>query len=681
MNKNSSFVYYKKYDNYNRHKSEISANALVFVEDRQSIWTHGVEYGGSGVSIEQTEDGWIFKNNADEVLAFIPEPHALSQEDVQNLIQSGVKIVVDSSLSKTSTNPIQNKAVTNALNTKLDKSEYVVDLELDDESTNPIANSIVKFAIDTIRQRIPQLDGYVQEDALLQYYTREYTDATYATREQVSTKADSSALNNYATIDALNHKVDFTTLVNYATIGQLAAKQNNLTAGNGIIIENDVISTNLDTKVFIVVNQLPQGNDINPDKIYIYQGSQYRWSVSDGWQIIGQANPDIDLTPYALISSLDDYVEKTSVYYPSGILPFTPEGQSGYEEALHLIDTSIDSSSVNPIQNKAVADALTLKANVADIASTYATKQALADQHTIAESTYATKAEVQVALNDKQPTLTAGTGIKIQDGVISSTLDTNLYVIVRELPLVDFDANKIYILETQNQDGSYSYTAYKYREEAAGNTWQFGEKFPVSLTSGSNLSNEISNLAYGWFPIGITPDVDLSGLATSSDLNTLRTLVYNNDQKATDQVQAIQRIIDNLSNIYQPKSPSDDYVKSSELDRYETALSGLTEDKILQLMQHLHMRLNWIQEKIAQQYVLKTDVDPSVVRNWGTAETYEFDVNEATNGPSFVTISKSRYDNLVQMNQISGNTYYFTYEDEEENNNWEFGGTFPITLR
>ncbi len=85
-----------------------------------------------------------------------------------------------------------------------------------------------------------------------------------------------------------------------------------------------------------------------------------------------------------------------------------------------------------------------------------------------------------------------------------------------------------------------------------------------------------------------------------------------------------------MSNIYQPKSPSDDYVKSSELDRYETTLSGLTEDKILQLMEYLHMRLNWIQEKIAQQYVLKTDVDPDTLRNWGTAETYEFDVNEAT---------------------------------------------------
>lgn len=497
---------------------------------------------------------------------------------------------------------------------------------------------------------------------MLQYYTREYTDATYATREQVSTKAEASALENYATVDALNHKVDFTTLVNYATTAQLATKQNNLTAGNGIVIENDVISTNLDTKVFVVVDQLPASKDANPDKIYIYQGSQYKWSAEDGWKIIGQANPEIDLTPYALADSLNDYVEKMSVYYPSGIIPFTPEGQAGYEEAVHLIDTNIDSSSVNPIQNKAVADALALKANAADVSSTYATKQALADQHTIAESTYATKAEVQTALNTKQPNLTAGTGISIQDGVISSTLDTNLYVIVSELPTVDFDTNKIYILETQNQDGSYDYTAYKYRSQSSGD-------------------NEISNLAYGWFPIGITPDVDLSGLATTSDLTALRTLVYSNDQKATNQVQAIQRVIDNLSNLYQPKSSSDDYVKSSELDKYKTSLSGFTEDKILQLMEYLHMRLNWIQEKIAQQYVLKTDVDPETLRHWGTAETYEFDVNEATQGPTFVTMSKARYDYLVQMNQVSKNTYYFTYEgDEPAGDTWQFGGTFPIVL-
>lgn len=466
--------------------------------------------------------------------------------------------------------------MTKALDNKLDKSQYVIDFELDDESTNPVANSVVKFAIDTVRERIPSLQSYVQQDALLQYYTREYTDSVYATREQVAAKADASALDNYATVADVNSKVDFSTLVNYATTAQLATKQNNLVAGNGIIIENDVISTNLDTKVFVVVDELPQGDDINQDKIYIYQNSQYKWSTSDNdWEIIGQANPEIDLSPYALAASLNDYVEKTSVYYPAGIIPYTPEGQAGYEEAINLIDSNIDSTSANPIQNQAVAQALSLKANASDVSSTYATKQALADQHTIAESTYATKAEVQTALNTKQSNLTAGTGISIQDGVISSTLDTNLYVIVSELPTVDFDTNKIYILETQNQDGSYNYTAYKYRSQSSGD-------------------NEISNLAYGWFPIGITPDVDLSGLATDSDLTALRTLVYSNDQKTTSQVQAIQRVIDNLSNLYQPKSSSDDYVKSSELDRYEATLSGLTEDKILQLMQYLHMRLNWI---------------------------------------------------------------------------------------
>jgi hypothetical protein len=72
MNKNSSFVYFKKYDNYTKQKDEISSNALVFVEDRKSIWTHGVEYGGSGITIEQPNAGtWVFKNIAGDVLATI----------------------------------------------------------------------------------------------------------------------------------------------------------------------------------------------------------------------------------------------------------------------------------------------------------------------------------------------------------------------------------------------------------------------------------------------------------------------------------------------------------------------------------------------------------------------------------------------------------------------------------
>ena len=105
-------------------------------------------------------------------------------------------------------------------------------------------------------------------------------------------------------------------------------------------------------------------------------------------------------------------------------------------------------------------------------------------------------------------------------------------------------------------------------------------------------------------------------------------------------------------------------------------------DDITSLYRYLHSRLNWIQEVICRQYVLKTDVDPTTLRNWGKAETYEFDVNEATQGPSFVTMSKARYDELVQLGQVSKDIYYFTYEGEDEpaGETWQFGGTFPIVL-
>ena len=62
-----------------------------------------------------------------------------------------------------------------------------------------------------------------------------------------------------------------------------------------------------------------------------------------------------------------------------------------------------------------------------------------------------------------------------------------------------------------------------------------------------------------------------------------------------------------------------------------------------------------------------------------------------------VTLSASAYQYLVENNLVDRNTYYFTYEGEDEpsgdtwhfgdalpivlTDNWAFGGTFPITLR
>ena len=62
-----------------------------------------------------------------------------------------------------------------------------------------------------------------------------------------------------------------------------------------------------------------------------------------------------------------------------------------------------------------------------------------------------------------------------------------------------------------------------------------------------------------------------------------------------------------------------------------------------------------------------------------------------------VILSASAYQYLVDNNLVDRNTYYFTYEGEDEpsgdtwhfgdafpivlTDNWAFGGTFPITLR
>lgn len=55
--------------------------------------------------------------------------------------------VIDAALSTTSTNPVQNKVVNTALSGKLDRSSYVVDTALSASSTNPVQNKVVDSAL------------------------------------------------------------------------------------------------------------------------------------------------------------------------------------------------------------------------------------------------------------------------------------------------------------------------------------------------------------------------------------------------------------------------------------------------------------------------------------------------------------------------------------------------------
>lgn len=560
---------------------------------------------------------------------------------------------------------------------------------------------------DELSSVTPDTTGLLTEDDLEPYCTTEYVSGTYATKEDLEAKADASSLSAYATAEALNAKVDSSTLTTKET------EIKSWVEGKGYLTEHQSLEdyatkadlANIDTSVFLLVDELPE-EDINVNKIYIYNNVQYRYvpepEVEEGeevpegeygWIAIGEANTQVDLTPYlksttaastyatkaslanyAQASDLDDYVPILSVYYPSGDIPYTPEGQEGYEEAIKLVDTTLDDTSTNPIQNKAVAEALATKADSSYVASNYATKQQLTNLQGTVEGTYATKEEVNTGLATKQNVLTAGDGISISNGVISSTVDNDLYIIVDELPLLEINPNKIYILETQNDDGSYSYTEYRYRQRP------------------EDPEEEEENAAYGWFPIGRELESpDFSGLASQSDLDRLATVVDQNNSAAlhsTDlidlqtKVTALREFAAGMKSL---EGGYDALVAKLEQIFAPTAsyITGAEHsDDLTNLYSYLHKRLNWIQERIANQYVLKKDVDPDTTRHWSSAETYEFDVNEATKGPSFVTLSKAKYDELVQLGQVSKDIYYFTYEGEDEpaGETWQFGGTFPITL-
>jgi hypothetical protein len=68
--------------------------------------------------------------------------------------------------------------------------------------------------------------------------------------------------------EALSSKADLSVLGTLPTFADLETKQDILTAGRGIAIENNVISSTLDNSVYLIVDTLPEDN-IDENKIYI----------------------------------------------------------------------------------------------------------------------------------------------------------------------------------------------------------------------------------------------------------------------------------------------------------------------------------------------------------------------------------------------------------------------------
>lgn len=680
---------------------KIPDDAIAFIQDESYIWARGKKYycAGGDANVQDGvltfKDGYgnveftITQSGGDLILAdskgnISKATYALKQEldnladttdsrlnSLSESIFSGLAQKVDTvafenALAGKQDNLTAGKGI--AIEDNVVSSTLIIDSQLSSASTNPVENKAIKSILDT--------------------------------------KANTSDLDIYATIEALNTGLN--------------KKQDLLKAGSDISIEGNVISTTLDTEVFVIVSNLSDVVDPSPNKIYLveaqnadgtYRYQQYRlrngqWVSFDaimpqvnltGYlkkeeadKLYKDINYSVDLTPYAKLTDIDavrselndyaklayvqnnfqrkgDYatlqyvndtfVRKIDVYTPQQGDTASGGGSTGgsTEEPIvtpvHSItvDTMLSLSSANPVENRAVTEALNDKANASELIK-YATKEDLESKlDSITLDGYVTKDTFNEAISTKQNILSLGDGLQMIDDKLTVTLDTDVMVIVDELP-VDPNPNKIYLVQS-NEGDEYRYIEYRWD----GTEWkQVGEKTPEIDLSDYLKTVDADKKYQGVGDYATRTEVaniyqEKGDYALHSDVDELRT-----DAEDTYQKKGSYALVDYVKNEYQPAG---DYALTEYVDKV----------------------IERLQEVIDKKYVLKKDVYRPGQTDWSTSEAE--DVSDVTvRRHNFITLTQAKYDMLVANGQTSDNTYYFTYEGEEIPETWEFGDSFPIIL-
>lgn len=284
---------------------------------------------------------------------------------------SGGGVDVDSALSDTSTNPVQNKIVTAALNSKagtavatqsaaglmsaedkvkLDgieegETKTIVDDVMSDTSTNPVQNKVIKQYVD--EKGVNYFDTYVEKP----------------TKEKLTAYADyytceCKATHTYAEIAAALAKDMVPRVLLVDVIGSVGANRivcplseyyNGADGSYDFDAPNiagmygygtGIVSISKDGAVYTCsAGELPPATDKDNGKCLVVDGGRYRCG-----------------TPAAATQSTPGYMSAADKVKLDGI-------EAGANKT--VVDVALDAGSVNPVQNKAVKAALDGKAGTA----------------------------------------------------------------------------------------------------------------------------------------------------------------------------------------------------------------------------------------------------------------------------------------------------------------------------
>lgn len=577
-------------------------------------------------------------------------------------------IEVDSSLSFVSANPVENRVITEALSTKVTREQ------LDNYAT------------------LVQLAAKVDKSQLINYVTNDNFQAQlYEKQDKLAAGKGIKIVNNIisADIEVDTDIYEFITELG-STYGmnpnkiyilekkvddQYVYKQYKIKDGQWILISDVAPTVNLDG--YLKTNEAdllyqPKGQYVTQDILSSYASSEdirdIRTNLLDYARVEYVSNSLQQYENYMenYLQAYKDYIDETFVkkaqVYTVGEGgtaveddEWTPgSGNPGSGGGTIVVPTTIEVDhelsfvSPNPVENRAITEALSTKATKQQLEN-YATLIQLAAKVDKTQLiNYVTNDNFQTQLYDKQDRLIAGKGIKIVNNTISTDLDidVNIFVMVDELP-DNADANKIYLLrEVQNI------------------SWGFGDKLPLVYAASQTSEERYTQYKwdsdnYQWINIGnIAPTIDLSNYISRDEASLL--FASSGSYATTEQ---LQQTVEYLEDIYQPKG---DYLVPDDISEFAT----------IQELQQETARSEDTYVKKVQVYTEDNGVDgPS------NPIIDPDDVGIISRGVvNTVFLTKRQYQALVNENRVKEDVYYFTYEGNDELESWAFGGTFPITL-
>lgn len=339
-------------------------------------------------------------------------------------------VTVDSALSATSTNPVENKAVTAALSTKL------TDTDLNPLRTDIQANTTAIAALET--STTSRLAAKVDKVTGKDLSTNDFTNAYQTKLDGIETGANKTVVDadlsatstnpvqNKAVYAALSDKLEDADLDDLKSDIQANSEAIDVLNGTGDGSVQKQIATalaNISTLTKQIVTVLPTVADAQDNVIYLLaaetSGVYEQYTIvtdSDGNKILALlGSTQVDLTDYynktQIDSLLTDKVDKVTGKDLS-TNDFTNADKSkldGIENGANKtqVDDTLSGTSENPVQNKVIVSALADKLETSDLDDLKTDIQTNADN-----------------ISDLSDDLTAGLDEKV-DKVTGKTLTSN----------------------------------------------------------------------------------------------------------------------------------------------------------------------------------------------------------------------------------------------------------------